>query len=233
MFWLETFFRNGARGAGVMAHAVVNPLPDLGTALARVTKWVAIAVLVVGGVHFFWTSALRYTDVTQQTYGRLWPYRGWLMAHISGGSLALLLGPLQFFSGLRRWNFTFHRWVGRLYLAGVAVGAIAATYMGFVSRYRAFGISLVAMAFAWLSAASMAYLAIRRRQVSAHKEWMIRSYVVTYGFVIFRALQDVHFLGSLKVEALAMNAWLCWVIPLLGAEVVLQWRRTVGPARTL
>ena len=90
----------------------------------------------------------------------------------------------------------------------------------------------MAMAFAWLSASSMAYLAIRRRQVAAHKEWMIRSYVVTYGFVTYRTLQQAHFLAGLKVEALAMNAWLSWTIPLLVAEMVLQWRRTVGPART-
>jgi hypothetical protein len=214
-----------------MAQATLSTTPVLQFGLARILKWAAAAVLLAGGVHFFWVNALRYTDVTEQTYRRYWPYRGWLMAHITGGSLALLLGPLQFLSGLRRWNPTLHRWTGRLYLTGVAIGAVAATNMGFVTKYRAFGISLVAMAFAWLSTTSMAYVAIRRRQVNAHKEWMIRSYTVTYGFVTYRTLQDAHFLSSLKVEALSVNAWLCWVIPLLCVEMALQWRRTVGPAR--
>jgi hypothetical protein len=200
--------------------------------LSTVLKSVAVALLVAGGVHFFWLRALRYTDVTEHVYRRYWPYRGWLMAHIAGGSLALLLGPLQFFSRLRRWSITLHRWTGRLYLGGVVIGAIAATYMGLVTKYRAFGISLVAMAFAWLSCAGMAYLAIRRRQIPAHKEWMIRSYVVTYGFVVFRAIQDSKLLESLRMESLALSAWLSWVIPLFLAEAALQWRRTVGPPRS-
>jgi hypothetical protein len=60
---------------------------------------------------------------------------------------------------------------------------------------------------------------------------MIRSYVVTYGFVVFRVIQDSKLLESFKVESLALSAWLCWTIPLLFAEMALQWRRTVGPAR--
>jgi len=78
------------------------------------------------------------------------------------------------------------------------------------------------MAFAWLTCASMAYIAIRRRQIPARKEWMIRSYVVTYGFVVFRALQDSKLMASFKTEALALNAWLCWVILLLIVEMALQ-----------
>jgi uncharacterized membrane protein len=214
-----------------MTSAAVNTVSDSRIGLTSIVKWAAIAVLAAAGFRFFWLHALRYTDVTEHTYRRYWPYRGWLMVHIAGGSLALLLGPLQFFSGLRRWNMRLHRWVGRLYLAGVVIGAVAATYMGFVTKYRAFGISLVAMAFAWISCAGMAYLAIRRRQIPAHKEWMTRSYVVTYGFVVFRVIQDSRLLDSFKVESLALSAWLCWTIPLLLVEMALQWRRTVGPAR--
>ena len=214
-----------------MTSSTLITVPGSQGVLARAAKWAAIAILAVIALRFFWLHALRYTNVTEHTYRRYWPYRGWLMVHIIGGSLALLLGPLQFFSGLRRWNMKLHRWAGRLYLAGVVIGSVAATYMGFVTKYRAFGISLVAMAFAWLSCASMAYIAIRRRQVPAHKEWMIRSYVVTYGFVVFRVIQDSKLLESFKVESLALSAWLCWTIPLLFAEMALQWRRTVGPAR--
>ena len=211
-----------------MAGAAVITVHGSRIELSAVLKWAAIAVLAAGGVHFFWSDALRYTDVTEHTYRRYWPYRSWLMVHVTAGSLALLLGPLQFFSGLRRSNMVLHRWAGRLYLSGVAIGAIAATYMGFVTKYRAFGISLVAMAFAWLCTAGMAYLAIRRRQIPAHKEWMIRNYVVTYGFVVFRELQESRLFGSLKLDALAPNAWLCWAVPLLVVEIILQWRRTVG-----
>jgi hypothetical protein len=34
----------------------------------------------------------------------------------------------------------------------------------------------------------MAFLAIRRRQITQHQDWMIRSYVVTFAFVFFRMI---------------------------------------------
>jgi hypothetical protein len=212
-----------------MTHPAVASPPERRTvSWASLPRWLAIAALAALGAQFFWTRALRYTDLTASTYGHHWDHRWWLVAHIGGGSLALLLGPAQFSSALRRWSLTVHRWTGRLYLTGVAVGTVAATYVGVVEPRRAFGWSLVAMAFAWLTTSSMAYLAIRRRRVAAHREWMIRSYVVTYGFVVFRALLSFRVIAALGPEAITVDAWLCWAIPLLGMEVALQWQRTVG-----
>jgi uncharacterized membrane protein len=189
----------------------------------------AIAVLAALGVRFFVSNAFRYTDITEHTYGVLWPYRGWLALHVIGGSLALVLGPLQFLSNLRRKAVQVHRWLGRLYLGGVAIGSCGAFYLGSVARHRAFGWSLMAMAFAWLSTASFAYIAIRRRQFAAHREWVIRNYVVTYGFVTFRLAFDLGILKSLERDAATVDAWFCWVIPLFITEMILQWRHTVGP----
>jgi hypothetical protein len=35
----------------------------------------------------------------------------------------------------------------------------------------------------------LAFVAIKKQLYDQHKEWMIRSYVVTFAFVTFRALQ--------------------------------------------
>ena len=77
----------------------------------------------------------------------------------------------------------------------------------------------------------MAYLAIRNGQIEIHKEWVIRSYVVTYGFVNFRWIVGLPVLAGLGVERLATAGWLCWTIPLVFTELVLQWRRTIGSTR--
>jgi hypothetical protein len=63
---------------------------------------------------------------------------------------------------------------------------------------------------------------------------MIRSYVVTFAFVIFRGLEEIGVFGGLGPGTQAtMNAWVCWVVPLGMTEIVLQWRRTMGaPARS-
>jgi Predicted membrane protein (DUF2306) len=71
-------------------------------------------------------------------------------------------------------------------------------------------------------------LAIKNRRIDVHKEWMIRSYIVTYGFVSFRLIDEMGLFVKLGNERLATTAWICWTIPLLFAEVAMQWKRTVG-----
>ncbi len=91
------------------------------------------------------------------------------------------------------------------------------------------------MASAWVIATAMGFAAIRSGQVTAHREWMLRSYVVAFGFVTFRLMLISPLfagLGSVP-ERLTVLLWLCWTVPLLITEVALQWKRSVVPAGTL
>jgi len=103
-------------------------------------------------------------------------------------------------------------------------------YMGLrVSRDKAFGSALLYLALAWVVTSGMAYVSVMRRQFAAHREWMIRSYAVTFAFVLFRLGEDLNLYGGLGPSAQAvMLAWMAWAVPLLFAEVALQWRRSVG-----
>ena len=60
------------------------------------------------------------------------------------------------------------------------------------------GASLVTLAIFWLVSGGMAYLAIRNRRVQMHKEWMIRSYVLTFFFVNARLWPDLPFIRTPK-----------------------------------
>lgn len=57
-----------------------------------------------------------------------------LRAHITGGSVALLLGPWQFSTKLRERALNLHRWLGRIYLAAVALGSLAGFTLAFFSE---------------------------------------------------------------------------------------------------
>src|SRR5262245_8817520 len=52
----------------------------------------------------------------------------WLLVHVGTASLALLIGPFQFWTALRTRIPRLHRWAGRLYVAG----CVAAGLSGFV-----------------------------------------------------------------------------------------------------
>lgn len=87
------------------------------------------------------------------------------------------------------------------------------------------------MAVAWSLTTGMAYLAIHRRLIDQHREWMIRSYVVTLAFVFFRLFYELAArigIGDGNERAKAA-AWLCWAVPLLVAEPLIQLRLKPRP----
>jgi uncharacterized membrane protein len=140
--------------------------------------------------------------------------------------LALFLGPLQFWTALRRRYARFHRWTGRIYLVSVGIGATMAPFMIGQSSLAdwVYHSGLAGLAFAWAGTSALALLAIRRGNVIQHREWMIRSYVVTFGFVAFRIVMDsataMQF-GTFAQRA-GVSAWACWAVPLLVTELILQ-----------
>jgi hypothetical protein len=159
------------------------------------------------------------------------PRRGWLLMHIVGGMIALLTGPVQLWLGLADRGMAWHRRMGIGYMTGVGVGSFGAFYLSTHTDFGwVFGAGLFGLAVAWVTTTTLAYLAIRRSLTDQHKEWMIRSYVVTFAFVTFRviqpALQAAH-IGT-PLEQLAVSAWACWAVPLLIAELVIQGRKVLA-----
>ena len=86
---------------------------------------------------------------------------------------------------------------------------------------------MITLAFVWIGTTALAVTAICRSLIQQHKEWMIRSYVVTLAFVVFRelvALLSVLGVGSVP-DRLALASWACWAVPLILLEPCLQWRK--------
>ncbi|MBL9203881.1 MAG: DUF2306 domain-containing protein [Opitutaceae bacterium] len=192
-----------------------------------------LAVLTLLGVaaHFWWDNALAYfANYNETGYRRYWPNRIWLIAHIAGGTLALALGPIQFWSGFKlRWPRA-HRLLGYAYALGILAGGGAAFVLAVRARLPDFGFSLFFLGVAWWVTLGMALVAIRNRRFDAHRDWMIRSYIVTFGFVTFRYVVELELLNGLGRSKYAAIGWACWVLPLLFAEIFLHWRN-VAPRK--
>jgi len=194
-------------------------------------SWRVATFLVLVGIAalvFVGAAALPY--YLSASYGppEYAPRRGWLMLHISGGLVALLTGPVQLWLGLSDRGMTWHRRMGTAYVVAVGVGSIGGYFMAFNTDFGwQFGASLASLATAWVATTAMAFLAIRRSLVEQHKEWMIRSYVLTFAFVIFRVIfpaLQANQIGTAS-EQLAAAGWLCWPLPLLATELFLQGRK--------
>ena len=74
----------------------------------RAAGFLVAALLVVLGARFLINDAIPFiTDISPGKFGRYWPRRAWLLTHIAGSGLALLVGPFQLWSGLRQRSMLF------------------------------------------------------------------------------------------------------------------------------
>ena len=202
--------------------------------LTKTKSYLRLAVLVflvVFAGKFIIKDALPYFGFEQETFGHYWDFKWMLIGHISTGLLALVLGPFQFWKAFRNKYLKVHRGLGRTYLIAILIGTICATSLAWTSAIQvnfAWAFGLQGLAFAWITTASMAYFSVRRKHIQQHKEWMIRSYVVTFAFVTFRWLNELTIVKNLMPEFEERGPtviWFCWTIPLLITEIVLSWKK--------
>src|SRR6478609_6429356 len=87
--------------------------------------WVLIIAL---SLWFFNTNVLRYlSGFRSKVFGDSFFHNQlWVTMHLAGGSLALLLGPMQFWKSFRNRFLSLHRLTGKIYLNGVVLIGISA-----------------------------------------------------------------------------------------------------------
>ena len=149
---------------------------------------------------------------------------GWIAFHASLGALFLLLGFLQFVPRIRKRHIHLHRWNGRALLAVGGIVAVTGMYFGIVipaaGNREATVIALVS-AFFLVSLVSGG-LAIRRKDLRAHREWMIRAFAVAIG------ISTVRIVAVVADATLSPRGWPLESVFVL--SLVLGWGVTVGAA---
>lgn len=189
-----------------------------------------LALLAAGAIYFLQHNALQYyLSFDAKTYGDYWPRRFGLVPHIAGGATAATAGLVQLWLGLSGRTGATHRALGRVYAAGVLVASTAAYYLALTidPKYVPYAAGLFMLSSAWLVTTSMAIVAVRRGALDQHREWMIRSYTVTFAFVTLRLVEKWLLPWQLTSEQNldVIMAWACWSVPLLLCEPLLQLRR--------
>jgi uncharacterized membrane protein len=111
-----------------------------------------------------------------------------LIPHTLAGTLALLIGPINFSSRIRQRYLRLHRILGRIYFVSVFVGSFTGIALA-AGRPGLPGTSMQAAA--WMVCTTAAVIAARNRQIAVHRQWMARSYAVTFTFVSSRVLNLV------------------------------------------
>jgi uncharacterized membrane protein len=149
-------------------------------------------------------------------------YMATFYAHIYGGGLALLVGWPQFKRSWRQKYVSTHRLLGKIYLLAILVfGAPAGLIIAFFatgSIPSQFGFSILAVL--WWYSSWKAWKQVRIGNFEGHREWMIRSYALSFAAVTLRIYLPV-FTGVLGWEfepSYQAISWLCWVPNIIFAE---------------
>ena len=111
--------------------------------------------------------------------------RGLLIPHTLAGIFALVIGPINFSSRIRQRHLQLHRILGRIYVISVFIGA--ATGVALAAGRPGFP-GTCGQAAAWIVCTTAAFITARNRHILQHRQWMARSYAVTFTFVSSRVL---------------------------------------------
>lgn len=178
---------------------------------------------------FITSEVLLFTDYPMYHAYRLQVIadRHLLIPHTICGTLALLAGPVQFSSHIRHRYLKFHRILGRLYVVSVFVGA----FTGIALASGRPGLPGTAMqAAAWIVSTTAALITARNRHIVQHRQWMARSYAVTFTFVSSRVLNLwPRYWSHLGDSLSAVGVIAFTLVSLLVVEIGINWRELTTP----
>ena len=151
--------------------------------------------------------------------------RALILLHVIPGGLIFLLAPLQFSGRIRRRYAAYHRWSGRLLLVAVAISGIAAFAFGLFMPFGGWRESAAVMLFGtlFLYAGARAWVAIRHRDVTTHREWMTRMFAVAVGIATTRVISlAIGALTTLSLrDAFLLSLWTGFVSSVLAGEFII------------
>jgi len=188
----------------------------------KIALWVALGLTTL--FVFITSEVLLVTDYPMYHAYRLQVIadRQLLIPHTLAGIFALLIGPINFSSRIRERYLKLHRVLGRIYVIAVFVGS----FTGVALASGRPGLPGTAMqAAAWMVCTTAAFITARNRHIIQHRQWMARSYAVTFTFVSSRVLNLWPRYWSHLGDSLSAVGVIAFTLAsLLIVEIGLNWR---------
>jgi uncharacterized membrane protein len=162
------------------------------------------------------------------TEGNLETKAIWYYLHLATAIAPLVLGPFQFWTWLRIKHTTLHRTMGKIYIVGSLLGGLTALYLGLTIDLEGSVVPLFLLSTTWIFMTVCAWISIKRKNIAAHRLFMIRSYGLGLVFVFLRLIGDIpqdklfYFIESPEMRDSTLE-WVSWVIPLLTIELIFSW----------
>jgi uncharacterized membrane protein len=203
--------------------------------LLSTAKWSAIvfALLLAGALavntfpYFNFDPEYKFLRLKQDAIATGW-YLPAFYSHVLISGVILIAGFPQFFSKSSQRYKKLHRLLGYVYVMGILfLAAPGGLIMAlFIDRGPWVLLSFILLAILWFLFTAKAFSSIRKKDVIAHRQWMWRSYALTFSAITLRVYIFITSYGFdlSQSEAYAALAWLSWVPNLLIVELALKTR---------
>lgn len=207
-------------------------------ALLRVSKDVFVYLLLCAGIFLMLKGILIYLPMRDDTgflrfkqdYLHIKLWKAAFYTHVFTSMFTLVAGLTQFSNEVLRHHKKLHRAIGKLYVIAVVfinfpAGMVMAIYAngGITSK-----IAFVILDSLWCLFTAKAFLAIKKKNIIAHKQFMMRSYALTLSAVALRSWQYIisHSIVIDPATLYKIDAWLGFVPNLLFAEWLIRRKST-------
>ncbi|MGZ5219632.1 MAG: DUF2306 domain-containing protein [Chitinophagaceae bacterium] len=193
--------------------------------------WILFWLLIIGlSLYFYILTFIEYSQgyIPENFKKGFFESKIWFIGHIAGATVALLLGPIQFWNKFRSRHMRYHRTAGKIFIAGSLLAAFCAFRINLMYDCKACRISLGILSVIWFAATLAAWWAIRNKNIKAHRQFMVRSYTAALAFVFIRLFalmgyKTVFPFIDTTLERRITAEWLCWVVPFLIIEIYMAW----------
>ncbi|RYD19343.1 MAG: DUF2306 domain-containing protein [Verrucomicrobiaceae bacterium] len=181
-------------------------------------------LFLLGASLYFISHAAHFFSGEPGALGKYLSFKWLIWPHIFFGAVSLLTGPFLLWESFRNRWLKLHRGLGMAYVVAVAFSGTTAVILSATTAYqvsRPYAFSLHVWVTAWLFATGFAFLMVKKRKLKFHKEWMVRSYLLTFAFVVSALLLKIPLvqrLGSFE-EISPTLFWVGWVVPLFVYDV--------------
>ena len=147
-----------------------------------------------------------------------------LLGHIIFAIPALLIGPWMFHALWRNRNLWWHRQLGKAYVICCLMSSASGFCLALANPHSIGAkAGFATLATLWFIFTMKAYYSVRARDFKAHRRWMIRSYALTYAFLMVKALGFMLPYSQMEISAaITIRSWLCWVPNFLFAEALIR-----------
>ena len=151
-------------------------------------------------------------------------YNSAFYIHIFAGAICILTALIQFSRFILKRSTAIHRWSGKLYvLVVLLLAAPTGLYMSSFAKGSAWERSLfLFMALCWFITTLYGLTAIKKKNVLAHKIWMMRSYAMAMTAVTFRIYHIIFYMLDWDhLENYELSLWISVIGNMLFAEWII------------